>query len=725
MLAFCLLGLLCSQGRATGQTPKNILFLFSSQDQQRRDLNSFVKVLQVKVPQHLVIHSSYVDYERMGNTAYRDRLAETFHEAYKDVKMDVAIVSAIEALQFVLQYRDRILPGVPIVFYALSASELKVLRRPLPPDVTGRTASIGLRQTIDLALRLQPDAQSLAIVTAQPDFWWRAAREEVDHHNNRVKAIDIFGPPGTEVLDKIAALPPHTIILFQLAALSAKDAEIKPYDVLAAAARHRPTFCAWKDSFINGCIGGAYIDEERYIQDTAAITARVLTGERPEAIPLVDNASFSTQVDWNELHRWNIPESNLPPGTVILNRPPSLWKSYRSSILIAIAMILAQAILIAALLWQRARKREAEAVLRESEKRFRVMADTTPSLVWMCDSHGKITYLNKQRIEFTDSKPGIRPYNSWMTSIHQDDLKNVQNTLANALRSQQAFSQEYRLRRRDGIYRWMHEVALPRISGDKTFLGFIGSAVDATEYKLARQSLEKLGGQLIEAQERDRNRIARELHDDICQRLALLSLKIQGAHEDAVIQAPDTAKNLDEVGKLCDKIASDVQGLSHRLHSSILEALGITTALEGLCKELSRQHDVHIQIRVRDVPKHLPKDISICLFRIAQEALHNAVKYSGVKEFAVDLVASWDEIQLTILDHGIGFDPEHVKDLGGLGLVSMQERAHLLHGTFSIQSKPGEGTRVLVIVSRSTNGDRDDTETLSERDDEHLVNNAT
>jgi len=697
---------------AAQQNTKNVLFVFSSLNQQRSDLESFEKALRAHVPQHLNFHTSYVDFERMGDASYEDSLAETFHRAYKNVKLDVAVVSSIEALRFVTHYRDKILPGVPIVFYSLSARELEGLR--LPADVTGRTVEVGLRETIDLALRLHPDAQSVAIVTETPGFWWEVARSELYRHRDRVREIDLFGPPGNEILDKIAALPPNTVILFQLATLSAKESDIKANDVLAAAARHLPTYCAWKASFILGCIGGAYINSDKYVESTANTVARVLSSERPENIPIVDDTNFETEVDWRQLRRWHIPESALPPGTVVLYREPSLWESYRKSILTAIALIGVQTLLIAGLLWERARKKKAEAVLSESEKRFRLLADTAPALIWMCDARGRVTYMNDRRIAFTgrDSHAGYS--DTWITYIHPDDGKKVFDANSRALNERQPFSKEYRLRRSDGVYRWIFDVASPRVNRGGSFAGFIGAGIDTTDQKLAQQALEKISGQLIEAQEQERSRIARELHDDICQRLALLSMEIEQANL-AVDGAPSaTKKKLEEIGNLCVEIGSDVQSLSHQLHSSILECLGIAMAISGHCDELSRQYDVSIEFRERNVRKRLPKDISLCLFRIAQEALHNAVKYSGVNVLTVELNESADTIELLVMDQGAGFDVEEAKKEGRLGLVSMQERAHLVHGALTVESKPGWGTRITAVVPLPET----DAKPLTQKDDE-------
>ena len=244
----------------------------------------------------------------------------------------------------------------------------------------------------------------------------------------------------------------------------------------------------------------------------------------------------------------------------------------------------------------------------------------------------------------------------------------------------------------------MFDVASPRMNGDGSFGGFIGSAIDTTDQKLAQQALEKISGQLIEAQEQERSRIARDLHDDICQRLALLAMEIGRANRTSNGSLAATDQNLDNIRKHCSEIACDVQSLSHQLHSSTLDYLGVVAAIKAHCSEVSKQHQVSVEFTDSNVPKHLPKDISLCLFRIAQEALHNAVKYSGTNEFLVALYAIGEEIQLVVRDAGAGFDVEEAKKNRGLGLVSMQERVNLVRGRFAVDSKPGKGTRIFAAV---------------------------
>ena len=324
------------------------------------------------------------------------------------------------------------------------------------------------------------------------------------------------------------------------------------------------------------------------------------------------------------------------------------------------------------------------------------MADTTPALIWMCDREGTVTYLNDRRIDFTGRDLATGFDDTWSAFIHPDDVESVQVANKRGLEEQREYSKEYRLRRRDGVYRWMLDIAAPRVNGDGSFAGFVGSAADITDQKMAQEALEKIGGKLIEAQEEERSRIARELHDDICQRLALLSMELEQANRGS--NSSGGSPKIEEIRRHCAEIAGDVQALSHKLHSSKLEYLGLAPAIRSFCREFSQQHDVSVQFEGENVPGFLPRDISLSLFRVTQEALQNALKHSGVRRFSVSLRGPANEIQLEVSDLGAGFDVERAKLDRGLGLVSMQERAHLVHGSFTIESTVNGGTKILVRV---------------------------
>ena len=227
---------------------------------------------------------------------------------------------------------------------------------------------------------------------------------------------------------------------------------------------------------------------------------------------------------------------------------------------------------------------------------------------------------------------------------------------------------------------------------------FMALAAVVEERASARLAEKELSRRLISEQEKERSRIASELHDDICQRLALLSMELQGVSRDENHLATVTKQRLEEILLHCSEITSDVQLLSHELHSAKLDHLGISAAIRSFCREFGEHQEVSVEFTARDVPKAVSRDGSLCLFRVTQEALHNAMKYSGAKRFWVELTGAGNEVRLEVKDTGIGFDVKEANRNGGLGLVSMQERVRAVNGRFYIESKPGAGTKIIVSV---------------------------
>jgi len=240
------------------------------------------------------------------------------------------------------------------------------------------------------------------------------------------------------------------------------------------------------------------------------------------------------------------------------------------------------------------------------------------------------------------------------------------------------------------FYRRSKEKLAPLVEFDQT----VNSTEDVTARTIAQEVLRSL----LAAQERELSSIARELHDDICQRLYMLSLKIEKVAAGWATGQLHIGAELKQIRQQCSDLTADVQALSHQLHPSILDNLGLVIALRSFCREISEQTGVAVEFTYRKIPDALPRDISLALFRIAQEALHNAVRHSGQKHFEVDLQGKFDGIELDVRDQGVGFDIATAKTMAGLGLVSMRERVHLVNGTMNIDSKPNAGTRIHVSV---------------------------
>jgi PAS domain S-box-containing protein len=341
--------------------------------------------------------------------------------------------------------------------------------------------------------------------------------------------------------------------------------------------------------------------------------------------------------------------------------------------------------------------KRAEDARLESEARFRLVANTAPVMIWMAGLDKLCTYVNQPWLEFTGRSCSEEMGNGWAEGIHPDDRQHCLQIYTDAFDRRDPFEMEYRLRRHDAEYRWVLDHGVPRFNPDGSFAGYIGSVVDVSVRKAAEETLAAVSRKLIEVQEQERTRIARDLHDDINQQLAMVAVEIGQLRRAPPHSPVELTNRLAELNTRLNEISTGVQSISHALHSPQLEYLGIVAAMKSFCNEFGARQALHIDFSSRDIP-FIPHDVSLCLFRVLQEALHNAAKHSQSRNFEVRLDNSANQVQLTVSDHGIGFDVERETHKGGLGLTSMRERVRLVGGRIEIQSKPMAGTTIRVHV---------------------------
>ena len=248
-------------------------------------------------------------------------------------------------------------------------------------------------------------------------------------------------------------------------------------------------------------------------------------------------------------------------------------------------------------------------------------------------------------------------------------------------------------RRKDGT-EFAIEVGLSHIETDHETLA-VAFVTDVSERKRAREQLQALTGRLMSVQEEESKRIARELHDAFSQELAALATEARLLKQELPPQARTTAKKIEGIAHRIGKLATDIHQMSRRLHPAILDDLGLSAALKAECHAFSQLHAVRTDFASRRVPKSVPENVALCLYRVAQESLQNIAKHSGARQIRVDRACHGSEIHLTIEDFGDGFDLQTQKrKKGGLGLTSMEERVRFVGGALTINSEPGRGTRI-------------------------------
>lgn len=339
----------------------------------------------------------------------------------------------------------------------------------------------------------------------------------------------------------------------------------------------------------------------------------------------------------------------------------------------------------------------SEADLRESARQLDLSADAANVGIWTRKVGEKEIVASRKWNElFGFETSHVVTVQEFRSRIHPDDLEQVLRHSNAMEQGGGGFDYQYRIVLPSGETRWMASTGKVDLVDGKA-VRLRGASVDITKRKLAEEDAHELSRRLMSAQEKERARIARELHDDLSQSLALLSINLQGVSVEPA--EPRVVKEkVNQLSLQIQRLSSDVHRISHELHPAKLEQLGLESALRGFCREVAATHGLKIEFNAAEVSRSLPNDVSLCLYRVAQESLQNIVKHSGASVVNVKLDQHEAEISLTVTDNGSGFDPESVRAKESLGLVSMSERIGAVSGAITIDSSVGSGSQIIARV---------------------------
>jgi len=351
-------------------------------------------------------------------------------------------------------------------------------------------------------------------------------------------------------------------------------------------------------------------------------------------------------------------------------------------------------------------RKQAEKAVRKSQESLAEAQRIAHFGSWNWNVPTNITVVSDEYYRIFGIAQGTEvTYESFLNCAHPDDREYVKAKLDNALSEKKPHQIDFRIVLASGEVRFIHCEAKVYFDEAGNPIRQVGIVHDITERKQAemriqeaQKQLRALSRQLITVQETERRRIALELHDEFGQDLALLSIEIEDLIRKAPRSPAEPMKRLQRMAVQARNRASQVHNLSHQLHPSSLEHLGLVAAARSLCREVSQASGIQIDFSHMSVPMPIPQGVSICFYRVLQESLTNIVKHSEVKAARAELVGSPDKLQLRVRDSGVGFDPESVGNNGGLGFVSMRERLSLVDGELLIESQPSEGTQITACV---------------------------
>jgi PAS domain S-box-containing protein len=501
-----------------------------------------------------------------------------------------------------------------------------------------------------------------------------------------------------DLLQRSATLPAHSAIFFGVFSLDAKgvpQVEERTLRELHAVA-NAPIFGLHSTQMGRGIVGGPLLSIEDLSHNTANVALRVLRGESPRSIVTPTQVAGVPVFDGRELERWRIGEDRLEPGSTVQFREPTTWEVYRRPILAVGGLASVQALIVVALTVNVVKRRRRERSLRRSDERFRLLSRAAPVMMWTAGPDKVRIDINPCRVDYTGQAADPGSGNDWTNAIHPDDRARCLETYTQAFDRRETFQAEYRLRRNDGEYRWILDTGAPRF-GSPTFEGYVGSAVDVTDHKLAIQALSSLSRGLMQAYEKERAWIARELHEDLCQRMMALTMRL---HSLGASPGSEPGEMRIRVAELCGQfmdLTGEILSISDRIHAR-LELLGLATVARRFCEHLSAERDAPIGFQDGGVPNDLSHDVALALFRVMQEAVANAMTHAAARQVSVSLAGNDDEVRLDVSDDGVGFDPDAAMKGQGLGLLGMRERLLAVGGECVISSQCGAGTRIVARV---------------------------
>ncbi len=357
----------------------------------------------------------------------------------------------------------------------------------------------------------------------------------------------------------------------------------------------------------------------------------------------------------------------------------------------------------------------------QREAWFRAVANETPAYLWMTFVGAENSFINTPLGKFLGTDREFLA-GSWIDYVDPHDRGRVRAAFEECLNACREYVMDCRIRRSDGEHRWVAIRGLPRFSPTGLFIGCAGSMVDITDQRLAEQQLRRtnaaladelaertrheteirsLSARLMNAQEEERGRLARELHDNLSQQIAVLSIAMGNLKRAIPGDQPDVRGQSDRIQQKLVEAAETVRRISHELHPAVLEHSGLVSALRAYCEEFGALTGIRVSVDTDGSFDRVPAPAALSLYRITQEALQNVAKHSQAVEAHVTLARSGEQLCLTIADRGVGMEHADLNLSGGLGLVSIRERTRLIHGTVEISSQPNRGATIMVRFPRA------------------------
>jgi PAS domain S-box-containing protein len=442
-----------------------------------------------KIASEVIVYDEFLDLDRFPEAAHRSRMAAFLREKYAKVPIDIVIAAGSRALDFMLDHRAELFKGASLTFVAAGAGA-PAERHP-PPDVVGIVMHTYLAPTVDLALRLQPNARQLVVVSGasyQDRVWEATARRELRAYQDRLKPVFLSALPMDQLIHEVKQLPRDAIVLYLTIYEDGAGKFFHPRDAakLLADASSAPVFGIYDTYLESGVVGGHMDNFAAMSREVGRLAAHFLTTDSPGAEKLGGSDASADYVNWRQLQRWGIDDSLVPPGTIVKFRQPSLWTEYRWQIIIVLGLVGIQSLLLIALLIQAGRRRRAEQAMRESEARMALAADSARLGFWYWDRTTRAfwaTKVGEQLLGFAEGE--ALSFEQVLARTHSEDQAITQQAFEQALDGSEPLQIEFRLLQPDGECRWISAAGRAGFAEPGKKARVMGVVADITERRRA------------------------------------------------------------------------------------------------------------------------------------------------------------------------------------------------------------------------------------------------
>jgi PAS domain S-box-containing protein len=719
---------------AHGASPppaKKVLLLYSYQAMLPGNLEwdeAIRAALKGTEAQPLEFFTEFLDLSQFPDESYVKGLLNLLQIKYSSRKIDLLIPVGDLAFAFLQAHGDALFPGSPSVFCAVARQQVEALK-PLP-NTSGAVAWADVQGTLAAALKLQPNTRRVVVVggTAKTDrAFQHIAREALRPNEGRLEVTFLTDLPMTEILQRLSSLPPQTLVIYLSMFRDSTGHVFVPLEALkrVAQAANAPVYGLWETLLGHGIVGGHLMSFKEQGRLAGEMGSRVLNGEKPENIPIVYEGADVYAFDWRRLQRWGLKESDLPPGSLVRFKEPSLWESHKREVIGTIAAFCLLTLLTIGLLVNLGRRRLADKKLRQAELEYRIVADFTYDWEYWKNLDGTLRYVSPscERISGYRPEDFIRRPDLFREIVVPEDRDLWDAHDCNALEKPGARECQFRVQRPDGAIRWIEHVCQPVTDDEGKFIGIRASNRDITERKQAeiqeqqhREDLARVGRVATLSE------LTGTLAHEIIQPLMAIMNNSQAARRLLDNLDPD----LDEVMEILEDITRGSQrasGVIQQLRQHLkpgppeLTRLDLNDLVQSLIPLVSRQAAInHINL-VCQLTKGLPPVTGnrIQLEQVILNLVVNSIEaIKGMADGPGEIVLQTDReddhaLRVSVMDSGPGVKPEDLKLLFdpffttkkegmGLGLSISRSIIKAHRGRLWAAPNPGGGTALYITL---------------------------